>query len=177
MGCLYPARNSNKRVMDLDFKCPLCDQELTVDSTAAGTDIVCPSCSKTITVPAQAAAGDAPEAPAPGTPAITVLPMPKEQKHFAVPLHDAPSEVLIEKPRPPLEVSAKDGDKKLKVKCIRHHDCVEVGKDKFDEIVTEYLNRIGETNVVSITTINYSLVDIASRAVVTDYGIMIVFKA
>lgn len=169
--------------MDLDFKCPQCDQELTVDSSAAGTDIECPSCSKTITVPEPEAAGDAPsapeapEAPAAGAPAITVLPTPKEHKHFAVPLHDAPSEVLIEKPLPPLEASAKDGTKKLKVKCIRHHDCVEVGKDKYDEIVTEYLNRIGEANVVSITTINYSLVDIASRAVVTDYGIMIVFRA
>ena len=168
--------------MDLEFKCPHCDQELAVDAEAVGSEIDCPSCSKSITVPAldqnsggQEGSGSPPTAPAP-TPAAAAPPAPKEHKHFAVPLRDSPSEVLIEKPLPPLDAANKDTEKKIRVKCIKHHDCVEVGKDKFDQIVADYLNTVGHDNVVSITSINYSHVDISTRAVVTDFGVMIIYR-
>ena len=35
--------------------------------------------------------------------------------------------MLIEKPPPPLEVAAKESDKKIRIKTIRHTDCIEVG--------------------------------------------------
>jgi len=53
---------------------------------------------------------------------------------------------------PALEVAAKEAIK-LRVKTIRHSDCVEVGKDHFDEVVTKFLEKIGETHLVSITPI------------------------
>jgi DNA-directed RNA polymerase subunit RPC12/RpoP len=37
--------------MDISFKCPICDQELEVDASGAGSTIECPSCSNSITVP------------------------------------------------------------------------------------------------------------------------------
>ena len=65
----------------------------------------------------------------------------------------------------------------MRVKCIRHVDCVEVGHDRFDEMVSQFLGKIGEQNLVSITTIAYSHIDISSQKLLTDYGVMIVYKA
>jgi hypothetical protein len=54
---------------------------------------------------------------------------------------------------------------------------VEVGHDRFDEVVGGFLAKIGEHNIISITAINYSHVDIASQKLVADYGVMIIFRA
>lgn len=37
--------------MDIAFRCPSCDQKLSVDSSAAGTEVTCPSCTQAIIVP------------------------------------------------------------------------------------------------------------------------------
>src|SRR6185295_5795242 len=37
--------------MDIVFKCALCEQEMTVDASAAGTEFKCPSCGKLMVVP------------------------------------------------------------------------------------------------------------------------------
>jgi MoxR-like ATPase len=44
--------------MDIVFKCPVCQQELAVESSLAGAALSCPSCEKPITIPK----ADAPEA-------------------------------------------------------------------------------------------------------------------
>ena len=59
----------------------------------------------------------------------------------------------------PLEAAAKDTDKKIKVKTIKHTDCIEVGHDRFDEVLTNFLQKIGEPNMISITTVTYSHLD------------------
>ena len=41
--------------MDIIFNCRHCDQELSVDSAAAGTEIPCPSCGGQLVIPAAAA--------------------------------------------------------------------------------------------------------------------------
>jgi DNA-directed RNA polymerase subunit RPC12/RpoP len=172
--------------MDLIFNCPKCNQELEVDSSGAGQEIECPSCGEKIRIPTEDATG-APlrpanaGAPAPGQPgpinAIASSAAAKVERHLKVPVHATPKgELLIAKPLPPLEVAAKESDRRLRVKCIRHVDCVEVGHDKFDEVVTNFLGKIGETNLVSITTISYSHIDISSQKLLTDYGVMIVYK-
>jgi len=148
--------------MDLVFKCPNCEQELEVDASGAGTEIECPSCQQTITVPA----------PVPVPPPAP----PKEEKHFAVPHHSTPTETLIKKAAPPLEVAAKESDKKLRVKTIKHGDCIEVGKDRFDDVLTEFLAKVGESNIVSITPVAYSHTDINTRQLCTDFAVMVVFK-
>jgi DNA-directed RNA polymerase subunit RPC12/RpoP len=165
--------------MDLVFNCPKCQQELEVDASGAGEEISCPSCGAKIMIPE-------PNVPAAGGDEVRIMPQPinamaasaaaKVEKHLKVPVRDKPSEKLIAKAPVPLEVAAKESDRQLRVKCIRHIDCVEVGHDKFDEAVTGFLAKIGEQNLVSITTINYSHVDIASQKQLTDYGVMIVYK-
>ena len=37
--------------MDIDFKCPKCDQDLSADANDAGTEIECPACHETIIIP------------------------------------------------------------------------------------------------------------------------------
>ena len=152
--------------MDLIFKCPHCEQELEVDDGGAGSTIQCPSCLNNITVPNQPSAS-----PTPG-PATT----PREEKHYSVPAHDAPAEGLIQKPSRPLEVVSKEGDRTLKIKTFKRSDCQEVGKDRFDEKVSHFLSELGQINVVSISTITYSTVDMQTQRQVDDYGVLVVFK-
>ena len=171
--------------MDVIFNCPHCEQELEVDSGGAGQSIECPSCGETIVIPAPDSARTK-SAPLPALPpktgggpvmsSIASSAAAKEEKHFSVPVRDVPTEQLIEKPLPPLEVAALESDKKVRVKTIRHTDCVEVGHDRFDEIVTSFLGKIGETNIVSINTLAYSHLDVGTQKLITDYGVMIVYK-
>lgn len=97
------------------------------------------------------------------------------EMHLKVPVHEGPAASLIEKPKPPLEVAAK-GDKKMRVKTIRHTDCIEVGHDKFDEFVSVFLQKVGEDNLVSVTPLTYTHLDIGSQKILTDYAVMIVYR-
>jgi len=155
--------------MDIDFKCPKCDQDLSADANDAGTEIECPACHETIVIPQPVAAEGHAETNA------SAAAEAKEEKHFSVPLRDKPSDSLIAKPLPSLEASAKEGVK-MRIKTIRHSDCVEVGKDHFDEVVTKFLEKIGEPNVVSVTTFNYTHMDLATRDWVTDYGVLVIYR-
>ena len=172
--------------MDVIFNCPKCEQELAVDSSGAGSEIDCPSCGETITIP------DPNMVPGSGIPTLSpeqsgvrVAPNPanpiassaaaKVEMHLRVPSNKAP-EVLIAKPLVPLEVAAKESDRKIRVKTIKHTDCVEVGHDKFDEVVTGFLGRVGESNIISITTLSYSHLDIGTQKLLTDFGVMVVYR-
>lgn len=160
--------------MDIVFKCSHCSQELSVDASAAGAEIECPSCNNTITVPA------APPQPENINPMASSAAARAEQPHFKVPTYDKtppPSSAAIEKPLVPLEAAAKHTDKQIRVKTIRHTDHVEVGKDLFDEHVTQFLQKVGEANIISITTLAYTHMDLATRAWVTDYGVLVVYRA
>jgi len=156
--------------MDLTFNCPNCKQEMIADAGGSGSEVECPTCGATVTIPAAEVTNIHSLNP------INSSAAAKEQRHYAVPIHDAPSEVLIQKPNVPLEAAAKDTTKKLRIRSIRRTDCMEVGHDRFDDKVTEFLGRVGEDNVVSINTLAYSHIDIASKQLMTDYGIMIVYK-
>ena len=154
--------------MDISFKCPTCDQELEVDASGAGSTIACPSCATVITVPSPAS--ETPEKPPP--------PPAKAEKHFSVPVRDgaAAAEPLIQKPNKPLDIAAKEDDKMVRIKTFKRSDCVEVGKDRFDEIVSAFLARVGQPNIVSINPISYSYVELGSHAILADYGVTIVFR-
>jgi hypothetical protein len=153
--------------MDINFKCPHCGQDLTVDSSGAGVQIECPACNQSIQVPQVEQKVLNPIMASAGA---------REVKHFVVPQREKVEEVAIEKPRPTLETSAKETDKRLKVKTIRRSDCVEVGKDHFDEAVSAFLEKVGETNIKSITPLTYTHQDLASRQWITDFGVLIVYQ-
>ncbi len=159
--------------MDITFKCPHCDQDLEVDAAGVGTEIECPACSQTIMVPAPEPGAVAAE----GAPAEAPPPPPKPEKHFSVPVHKTAPDTLIQKPvHKTLDVIAKEGDKTLRIKTFKRSDCQEVGKDHFDEKVSEFLEKVGHANIVSVHPINYSFMELGTRHILTDYGVMIVFK-
>ena len=155
--------------MDMIFNCPSCKQQLEAATSMAGSQIACPSCGATIVVPEANPMNI-------HVNAIATSAAAKQEYHFSVPVHETPTEALIQKPARPLEAAARDGDRKLRVKCIRRTDCVEVGHDRFDEVVSEVLQGIGETNIVSITPLTYTHMDLGTRAMLTDFGVMIVYK-
>jgi hypothetical protein len=174
--------------MDIIFNCPECEQELEVDSSGAGSEIDCPSCGETIGIPqpgtkgtrtsGAAASGSIPVAPTGANPVnpISSSAAAKVEKHLKVPVRATPSESLIAKPLPPMEVAARDTDKKIRVKTIRHTDCIEVGHDKFDEVVTNFLIKVGEANMINISPLTYTHIDIGSQKILTDYAVLIVYR-
>ena len=157
--------------MDIVFKCTQCEQELSVDASAAGVEIQCPTCHTALVVPAAPPQGNL-------NPMATSAAARGEQPHFKVPTYDTPPPAAptIEKPLATLEVSAKQTDKLIKVKTLRHSDHVEVGKDLFDEHVSQFLQKVGETNIISISPIAYTHMDLATRAWVTDYAVLVVYR-
>jgi DNA-directed RNA polymerase subunit RPC12/RpoP len=160
--------------MDMTFKCSACEQELEVDSAGAGSEIECPACGELIVIPppppellTEVAASLNP---------IASSAAAKEEKHFKVPAHSGPAEVLIKKAQKPLEVAAKESDRKYRIRTIRRAECLELGRDKYDDVVSDLLQKIGETNVISILPISYTHLDPVTQKLVQDYGVTIVFK-
>lgn len=172
--------------MDVIFNCPKCEQELAVDSSGAGSEIECPACGESIVIPEPetvGARGAAPEGevqPAradvhPINP-IASSAAARVEMHLRVPTNKA-AESLISKPLPPMEAAAaKDSEKHIRVKTIKHTDCIEVGHDKFDEIVSNFLGKIGEANLISITPLTYTFLDIGTQKLLTEFGVLIVYK-
>lgn len=168
--------------MDIIFNCPKCEQELAVDASGAGSEISCPSCSEKIVIPAAPRSSTHLPVIPPGegghsaVSAIASSAAAKVEMHLKVPVHNKPTASLIEKAAKPLEVAAKESDRKLRVKTIRHTDCVEVGHDRFDEVVTDFLQKVGEQHIVSVTPLTYSHIEIGSQKIVSDYAVLIVYK-
>src|ERR1041385_8484720 len=178
--------------MDIIFNCPNpeCKQELEVDSAGAGSEIDCPSCGETILIPQVGSkgtrtsgadtTGNLPTTSTGGgsnvVNAIASSAAAKIEMHLKVPVRATPTESLIAKPLPPLEVAAKDTDKKIRIKTIRHTDCIEVGHDKFDEFVSNFLGKVGEANIISINSLTYTHLDIGTQKLLTEYAVMIVYR-
>src|SRR6201996_9661866 len=109
--------------MDITFNCPHCDQELAVDQSGAGTQIDCPSCGESIVIPSsgKVTPGSLPPVTPPPPGGQRTVPSPaKPELHLKVPVRDKPGEVLIGKPKPPLEVVQKGAGKRLRIQTIRH---------------------------------------------------------
>jgi hypothetical protein len=172
--------------MDIIFDCPNCEQELAVDSAGAGSEIECPSCHETITIPAKSTKVASAETPAPAAseaPAPSLAPSAinasaaaKVQMHLKVPVSNKPGASLIKKAAVPLTVTAKGGDKQIRVRTIRRDKCIESGHDKFDETVTAFLAEVGEANIVGLHTISFSHVDVGSQKLLTDYGLLVIYR-
>lgn len=192
--------------MDIIFKCPNCGQELEVDAAGAGSEIQCPACNsnilipppsdenkvgETMQMPPETEPGALPTEGAPAASAETpaggekgdsgmnpsnASAAAKEDKHFAVPTREGPAEVLIKKASKPLEVAARESDRRIRLRTIRHVDCHELGKDRFDEAVSEFLQKIGQKDVIAIHPISYTHLDPATQKLLVDYGVIVVFN-
>ena len=163
--------------MDIIFNCPKCEQELAVDGWQR-FEITAVLFGKIVGLKRQNLRPPRPSHPRNGVhgSSMSSSAAAKVEMHLKVPVHDKPAASLIEKPSVPLEVAAKESDKKMKVKTIRHTDCVEVGHDKFDEVVTGFLQKVGETNIVSLTPMTYTHLDIGSQKLMTDYAVMVIYR-
>jgi len=169
--------------MDVIFNCPECDQELAVDSSGSGSQIPCPNCGETIVIPEPEAVGVRTASASTTATRLEGAPVnpiassaaAKVELHLRVPTHKT-AESLITKPLVPLEAAAKDADKRIRVKTIRHTDCIEVGHDRFDEMVTNFLDKVGESNVISINTLTYTFLDIGTQKLLTEYGLLVVYR-
>ena len=166
--------------MEIIFNCPHCDQELSVDGDGAGSDIPCPTCGQTITIPEKSTKAapddDAPHAPRLAPSAINASAAAKIERHLKVPVHDKPGESLIKKAAVPLDAIAKGADKQIRIKTMRHDKCIESGHDKFDEMVSKVLAQIGEANIIGIHTISFEHFDVQTQKVMTDYGLIIIYR-
>jgi len=168
--------------MDIVFNCPNCDQELAVDQSGAGSQIECPSCGETITIPAASkvttgslpANSPAPTAAAPS--AINTSAAAKVELHLKVPVHDKPAESLIGKAKPPLEVVQKGAGKRLRIRTIRRAACIENGHDLFDDKVASFLQDVGESNIISTHVVGYEQFDVGIQKIMTDYGLLIIYR-
>jgi DNA-directed RNA polymerase subunit RPC12/RpoP len=168
--------------MEIIFNCPNCSQELSVDAAGAGSEIPCPTCGEAITIPEKSATAVAPAA-ADEPHAMSLKPSTmassagaKVEFHLKVPVHDKPAESLIKKTAVPLEAVARGADRQIRVRTIRHDKCIDAGHDKFDEMVSKVLADIGEHNIVSVHTINFEHFDVQTQKVMTDYGIVIIYR-
>lgn len=168
--------------MEIIFNCPHCEQELSVDAEGAGSEIPCPTCGETITIP-EKSTKEAPATPADGEDAPRLAPSAiassaaaKVSMHLKVPVHAKPAESLIKKPAVPLDAVAKGADKQLRIKTMRHDKCIESGHDKFDEMVSKILGQIGEQNIIGIHPINYEHFDVQLQKILTDYGLVIIYR-
>lgn len=171
--------------MDLIFNCPKCDQELAVDAAGAGSELECPACNETILIPQAGSPGTRTGSPTDSLPTaggvhptnpIASSAAAKVEMHLKVPVRSTPTESLIEKPLKPLEVAAKETDRKLKSKTIRRIDCVEVGHDHFDEAVTRFIQKVGEEQIVEFIPVNYTYLDIGTQKLLADFGVMIIYR-
>lgn len=165
--------------MEITFNCPHCDQELAVDQAGAGTQIDCPTCGESIIIPStgKVTTGNLPPVPPPSAAATTAhTPAPRKELHLKVPVRDTPAEVLIGKPKPPLEAVQKGAGKRIRIHTIRHASCIESGHDHFDERVSAYLQEVGESNIVSLHFVNYEHFDVGIQKIMTDYGIVVIFR-
>jgi hypothetical protein len=156
--------------MDIVFKCPGCQQELEVESSAAGESIPCPSCSRTLSIPQ----------PDPSNLKIGLASnassTAREERHFAVPVSEKPVQPLIKRDSATPKHVAKEGSRHLRIRSIRRLDCREVGQDRFDQTVSDFLEEIGDDHVVSVQPISYSYVEMGSQKILSDYGVIIVYK-
>ena len=160
--------------MDIVFNCPFCSQELSVDETGAGAEIPCPSCNEVLLVPSSEFSNlvSTPEEAAAAAPA----PTPNKDTRSIGRSAEAAAPAQILKPNRPLEATAK-GDKKPRLKTFRRQDFVKDGKDRFDEAVSEFPQKTGEDNFVEAHAISYSYVAKEGNQVLTDYGVVVVYKS
>ncbi|MBC8242901.1 MAG: hypothetical protein H8E20_00785 [Verrucomicrobia bacterium] len=156
---------------DLNFNCPQCGQNLTTDESLTGSEIECPSCSKPIKIPS---AGEEhvqivePETPAPP---VTSEPEPKK---LAVPVHEGGEELLKKESAKKKEEITGDG--KICVKTIKRGECIELGIDKFDEEINQFLENFSREQIISVQTVNYAHFDPTTQKYLDDYGALIIYE-
>ncbi len=66
--------------------------------------------------------------------------------------------------------------KKIKLITLKHTQFLEMGKDLFDQRVSEFLDEIGEENLIDTHAISYEHVDMTTREIIVDYGLIVIYR-
>lgn len=169
--------------MDTSFSCPKCNLHITADECVVGEEIDCPDCGHKIRVPPpkKTRPGSTGKSPASVTRNVSAAAKAAAKatsqamghKALVVPQHHGPQESLLK--RAEVAERAADGPPKIRVRCIKRSSCVEVGHDRFDEVVTDFLNKVGQVNIIHMSAISYGVMD-PSGHMLPDYGIMVIYK-
>jgi len=171
--------------MDVSFNCPKCGLHISADAEAVGELINCPECDVEFRIPPgrprqRPVPVDVKKSTGPAGALVSAKgktgPTGKASTHkpLVVPHHTGPQESLLKKAEPAAKAN-KGEPPKIRVRCIKRSTCVEVGHDRFDEVVTEFLNQVGQDNIIHMSPIAYGVVD-ASGRMLPDYGIMVIYK-
>lgn len=151
--------------MEISFNCPLCNQHLTIDESGVGAEIPCPKCGEVLIIPTPEPTEPTPRHASEAEGGGHSVPLPPTSR----------GETKILKAPKPLDIAAK-AIRKVRFKTFRHLDFVKDGKDSFDETVANFLSNTGEENLIGVHTIQYTPTPKESAAV-TDYGVVVVYKA
>ena len=157
---------------DLNFNCPQCGQNLTTDESLSGSEIECPSCSKPIEIPS---AGDENVDRTEAEPAPPVT-AESEPKKLAVAVHEGGEELLKKSSAHKEKEKEISGDGKICVKTIKRGDCIELGQDKFDEEVNNFIGKFSREQIISVHSLNYSHFDPTTQKYLPDYAALIVYE-
>ena len=159
---------------DLNFDCPHCGQNLTIDENQSGEQIDCPTCSKPF------------EIPKPGDQNVKLLSNKEssseetesDEKKYSVPVHEGKPEILVKskKSNQAIEEESIEGDGRICAKTIKRGDCIELGQDKFDEALNEFLGKLKREQILSVHPVNYAHYDPATQKYLDDYGAMVIYE-
>ena len=64
----------------------------------------------------------------------------------------------------------------IRVKSFKRTEFIEIVRDRFDDAVSQALTAIGAQNIITILPLNYEHIDIATEKIVTDFGMIVVYK-
>ncbi len=65
----------------------------------------------------------------------------------------------------------------VRIRSFKRTEFIEIGRDLFDQKVSEALSAIGAENILNVLPLNYEHIDIATEKIITDYGIIVLYKA
>jgi hypothetical protein len=64
----------------------------------------------------------------------------------------------------------------IKLVTLKHTQFLEMGKDLFDLRVSEFLQGVGEENLIATHPISYQHVDMTTREIIVDYGLIVIYR-
>ena len=64
----------------------------------------------------------------------------------------------------------------VRIRSFKRTEFIEIGRDRFDQAVSEALTAIGAENIINVLPLNYQHIDIATEKIVTDYGVIVVYR-
>lgn len=163
--------------MNIVINCPHCNQEMVIDDSGVGQNVPCPTCSKDFVIPQgrpeeEVMKEHAAKAATASTPAA---PKPEEKKEEKKPqLSKEEAAALLPGARKGPSKNQSEEKPGIRMKCIQHHHCCDMGKDHFAETVEKTLEAIDPKDIINISPVAYSYKD-SQGEMLQDFGVMVIY--